>query len=686
MERIYSFFIGLIVFSFLFNVTSSQAQDTTRPVLIIKVSSDTQIGSFDVEFDFGEPVTGFTRDDIRVFVKLGPMTATFSTLRSGDNGAKYIVRIYPQMNGADRGTLFIEVAEGAAQDLGNNDNYGDRRHVFVFSATPQDNTRPLPTIKAPMSEQTGLFDVEIEFNEPVTGFRQSDVDLSWSLIGSYDPNNPPRSTLTILNWTAHRGGERYTFTVRSSSTLQGNVSINVPENVAVDGAGNGNYAGIGGGNGGRNPPVTVTPPATSDTTRPTVTISTPSSIQTGSFDVTITFSEVVVGFTQNELRVSGAGASITVWNPDSNRRVYIATIKPTGDGIVRFNVSAFVAQDQAGNRNVAASQQTVTVDLPDPPAITASISAPSGVQRGPFDVTVIFSQTVEGFVQEGLNVSGTNGVSASAAGASITAWTESDGRRYTATITPTMGGEVILTVAANVADEMNRAATPVTVVFWSEDVDRDGYIGNDDLFAVASNFGRSLNDILAEINRILNPRTGTTSATFDGLFYNPDVDRDGDIDTTDFRRVLNYLGRSISGAAPTASATPHAWLQRIKALNIEDPEFQELLQSLEQQLPAPAPKATVLLANYPNPFNPETWIPYQLAKPADVTVTIYAANGEVVWNLQLGHQPAGNYLTRARAAYWDGKNALGESVASGIYFYTLITGDFSATRKMLIAK
>ena len=98
------------------------------------------------------------------------------------------------------------------------------------------------------------------------------------------------------------------------------------------------------------------------------------------------------------------------------------------------------------------------------------------------------------------------------------------------------------------------------------------------------------------------------------------------------------------------------------------------------------PDATVLLANYPNPFNPETWIPYQLATPAEVTLTIYAANSAVVRTLHLGYQPAGTYDTRSRSAYWDGRNEIGERVASGVYFYTLSTADFMATRKMLIRK
>ena len=98
------------------------------------------------------------------------------------------------------------------------------------------------------------------------------------------------------------------------------------------------------------------------------------------------------------------------------------------------------------------------------------------------------------------------------------------------------------------------------------------------------------------------------------------------------------------------------------------------------------PNETALLPNYPNPFNPETWIPYQLSQAADVTLTLYDVRGVIVRQLALGHRPAGFYQSRARAAYWDGRNALGEQVASGLYFYTFTTGDFTATGKMLIRK
>ena len=112
--------------------------------------------------------------------------------------------------------------------------------------------------------------------------------------------------------------------------------------------------------------------------------------------------------------------------------------------------------------------------------------------------------------------------------------------------------------------------------------------------------------------------------------------------------------------------------------------LEELLHLLSEMVAIP--ERTALLPNYPNPFNPETWIPYHLAKAANVTLTIYDMRGVAVRTLTLGHQPAGIYRSKHRAAYWDGRNDEGEKVASGLYFYTLTAGEFTATRKLLIIK
>ena len=133
-------------------------------------------------------------------------------------------------------------------------------------------------------------------------------------------------------------------------------------------------------------------------------------------------------------------------------------------------------------------------------------------------------------------------------------------------------------------------------------------------------------------------------------------------------------------------ATVRTWIAQAEFENDGSLAFQQAIANLQQLLMLLVPERTVLLANYPNPFNPETWIPYQLAEPAEVTLRIYTVGGALVRTLNLGHQSAGIYQQRNRAAYWDGRNQVGEPVASGVYFYTLTAGDFTATRKMLIMK
>jgi len=100
----------------------------------------------------------------------------------------------------------------------------------------------------------------------------------------------------------------------------------------------------------------------------------------------------------------------------------------------------------------------------------------------------------------------------------------------------------------------------------------------------------------------------------------------------------------------------------------------------------PIPKQTMLLQNYPNPFNPETWIPFQLSESANATISIYDISGYLIRTLALGNRHAGIYMTKARAAYWNGRNVTGERVSSGVYFYRINAGKFSAMKRMVILK
>ena len=148
------------------------------------------------------------------------------------------------------------------------------------------------------------------------------------------------------------------------------------------------------------------------------------------------------------------------------------------------------------------------------------------------------------------------------------------------------------------------------------------------------------------------------------------------------RKKLDYETKSTYSVTITASDDHGGKATIDVTINVID------VNEDAAEAPAVGARATetALLANYPNPFNPETWLPYQLAVPADVTLTIYDMSGGVVRRLTLGHQAAGVYYSRSRAAYWDGKNESGEKVATGVYFYTLTAGEFTATRKMLIRK
>ena len=201
------------------------------------------------------------------------------------------------------------------------------------------------------------------------------------------------------------------------------------------------------------------------------------------------------------------------------------------------------------------------------------------------------------------------------------------------------------------------------------DVNSDGVVNIQDLVLVASNFGQ----------------IGQNSA---------DVNGDGIVNISDLVLVAGVLGEG-TATAPTlhpsnleglTAAEIQQLLTQARQMALTDPIYLRGVRILEQLLNRLLPKETALLPNYPNPFNPETWIPYQLAKSADVTLHIYSVNGTLVRTLALGHRPAGMYHNKNRAAYWDGRNENGETVASSVYVYTLTAGNFTATRKMLIRK
>ena len=201
------------------------------------------------------------------------------------------------------------------------------------------------------------------------------------------------------------------------------------------------------------------------------------------------------------------------------------------------------------------------------------------------------------------------------------------------------------------------------------DVNRDGVVSILDLILVAQQLGK---------------RVPANSPA--------DLNRDGVVSILDLILAAQAIGNTTASAAPAIgtesvdSAMIEAWIAQARLEDDGSLAFKQGIENLQALLASLIPEETALLHNYPNPFNPETWIPYQLAHAADVTLTIYDTKGVLVRQLDLGHQQAGYYTNKTRAAYWDGRNHLGELVGSGVYFYHLRAGDYSTIRKMVILK
>ncbi len=219
------------------------------------------------------------------------------------------------------------------------------------------------------------------------------------------------------------------------------------------------------------------------------------------------------------------------------------------------------------------------------------------------------------------------------------------------------------------------------------DVNQDGQVDILDLLLVVVHFGES-------------PPTDARV----------DTNKDGQVNLEDVVRIINIIEENQkAAAAPTRKdqtllrsnaisnrisplsdtdiALLYSFYQKIEGMSGNSTQI-ELVKRFFRHLlmPVNAPLETKLHANYPNPFNPETWIPYQLAEDAKITIRIYNTAGKVVRTLFSGHQASGYYLSRSQAAYWDGRNEFGEQVASGVYIYELTTPTFKQTKRLVIIK
>ena len=384
----------------------------------------------------------------------------------------------------------------------------------------------------------------------------------------------------------------------------------------------------------------------------------------------------LTGHTRGVLSVafSPDGNTIASGSQDDTIKIWEVDTSPTSDGEVPDPATVKLSPAQVDSPMIGEQ-------------LTFSLNIAGGENVAGYQATVTYDTTALSYKESSNSdylPAGAFAVPATAKGDTITLAAtaigdESNGDGTLATITFDVVAVKDSTVTLSdvlLTDNAGGSSVPQTEnaeitepIHLPEDVNQDGVVNIVDLTLVASNFGQ----------------TGMNDA---------DVNDDGVVNIVDLTLVAAAFGNT--AAAPIAKYIGQdpsltrddvaAWIQQARLVKQTDPQFLRGLLILEQLLAALTPKKTALLPNYPNPFNPETWIPYQLAKPAEVSVSIYAADGKLIRTLVLGHQVVGTYHSRSRAVYWDGKNEIGESVASGVYFYTLTAGDFSATKKMLIRK
>ena len=198
------------------------------------------------------------------------------------------------------------------------------------------------------------------------------------------------------------------------------------------------------------------------------------------------------------------------------------------------------------------------------------------------------------------------------------------------------------------------------------DVNGDGAVNIFDLVIAAGQFGKTGADLMGDVNG------------------------DQSVNIFDLVMVASNFGQAAAPAIlsqPVATfALVESWIQQAAKMDDGSLAFDQGMATLQAILESLKPDQTVLMANYPNPFNPETWIPYHLRQTAQVVIRIYDSRGQIVRSLDLGLQSFGYYAGRDQAAYWDGRTESGERVASGTYFYQIEAGDYTATKKMVILK
>ena len=756
-------------------VTSPVRIDTVPPVAeFTDLPTTHQNGPFDITITFNEKVTGFATEDIAV---IGPATAL---LKSGvDGDVIYTATIIPNPNA--NGDVRIQIPAGVLKDLALNDNIVSG----LSDPVPVDtNALTVAITGVPETVQLEVFSVMIVFSADVVGFELADILISGD---------------AVVQHTGLTGrGKSYILTITPHADTDGDVTIQVPADVATDAASNSNTAsapqtvsiapnwmpdasiraavreslGLGEGvdfNREQLKNITTLQSESNSisdltglelaTTLTTLDLSGNSISDTTRLQGLTTLTTLdLSGNSISDITSLEDLTSLTTLDLSNNTITDITTL----EGLTQLTTLDLSNNTITDITTLEGLTQLTTLNISDNPisdydplaALTAlttlglsgnsisDLSIISGLRglltldlsdNSITDITQI--QNLTALMTLDLSDNSISNITPLAGLTQLTTLKLNHNTFSDLTALGGLGNLTTLELAGNTINVLTPLATlqqltlldlsdnnisdvstlaslanlttlrltgnpilntsplyPLTLRFPTVDIDievsqyppwdvnEDGSVNALDSALVTAALGQSGDGIA-------DPRT--------------DVNGDGTVDNVDVQLVADNLDVDVPGAPsaldivsmldPTIletldRATLEMHLNMLLSESDGSLKYLRAIELLQRLLAAQRPEKTLLLANYPNPFNPETWIPYQLASGSDVEIVIYDVKGIVVRHLELGHQPAGYYTKKNRAAYWDGRNAVGERVASGIYFYQLQAGNVSLLRKMVILK
>ena len=685
--------------------------DTIAPELlsIEDVPDIAQNVPFDVTLIFNEPVNGFADDDLTV---TGPVTAS---LKSGNDGdSDYVLRITP--NPTSEGDVTVQVKVDAVQDGALNTN-------AASDATPVGRVDTLaPTVaitEVPTAVQLAAFSVNIEFSEDVTGFELTDIAFTGDAVVE-------NAVLTA------ESEQVYTLMITPHEDTDGDVTITVPADVVQDVVLHNNVASA-------PQTVSVAPvwipdanlraairvalrlAAGEDFSR--TQLSDLETLHAPFAEITdLTGVEHAPQLTSLDVKNSqitslkplATATQLTGLDLSGNALTDITSLQHL-TGLTSLHLSGNTITDitpltgltELTVLDLSDNDITDITPLEDLTSLTTLILNANDIT----DITPL--EDLTNLTILGLN---TNPISSLDPIKVLTSLTtlhlSGNALSDLSALSGLTGLQKLYLIANAITNSSVNAITGLTALthldLYDNKITSVTGIANltqlisldirenriDDtkplraLTALQALYIDSMSDEEAQALREAAPNLVTLVITdqatrleaegFDGEF---EIDIPGAPSAMD---IFTHLDRATLEALDPASLK--ATLDRLVLESDGSQKYLHAIKLLQNVLAQLLPEETRLFANYPNPFNPETWIPYQLAKGSDVEIFIYDMRGVLVRHLALGHQHAGYYTEKSRAAYWDGRNSIGERVASGIYFYRLQAENTSLLRKMLILK